>query len=630
MFASIAMAGALWLQAASAPKPIWPGYGVNIHFTAPALGEMELLGKAGFQYVRMDFVWSATETAPGVYDFSAYDGLLAQCKARGIRPLFILDYGNDLYQAGSPSTPAARDAFAKWAKSAVEHFRGQEILWEIWNEPNLGQFWKPEPSARDYTALAVATAKGMREADPDCRIIAPGVSGVDMKFLSDALTPELLGLIDGVSLHPYREGGPESVWEDIGQVRGLIREVAPEGRKDLPIICSEWGYSTAKGAVSEGRQAMYLSRMWLINRAAGVPVSIFYDWKDDGPNPEDREHRFGVVRENFDLKPAFIAAKELIAKFNGCTSFRRVPQGDPLRWVIVGAGNGKLVQAKWYQKDAGISFSNLPLSVKANKSLYASLTSGAAKATELPPVSFSALNIAFAPPIDDGGWCAVVDKMVAQPVKMEFRYRRSSNGANVTCYSTVEKSRFLEALATSDDSTTLTAGMAGKTDRPRKVEVVKFDPAGWSSVTYVENVASKAVEVTTAEKGFTFGYQFGKGWQYACLAPVGSVAIPTGATKLNVWIKPDGSGNALRARFRDESGQTFQVDLGVLDSATDRAGWRLVSISLSGEKANFWGGDGSGKPKGKLEWEALLLVDSINRENPRSGNIEVGPAAYEY
>ena len=77
----------------------------------------------------------------------------------------------------------------------------------------------------------------------------------------------------------------------------------------LPIVSSEWGYSTAEGAVSEARQADYLSRQWLANLAAGVHVSIFYDWRDDGNNARDREHRFETVRRNLEPKPSFLAAR---------------------------------------------------------------------------------------------------------------------------------------------------------------------------------------------------------------------------------------------------------------------------------------------------------------------------------
>ncbi len=104
------------------PGPLVPaGFGVNIHFTDPAPGEMVRFAEAGFALARIDLAWDAVERRRGVYDFGAYDRLVAHLAKAGTRPLFILDYGNPLYddrrpprtrKPGSPSrgTPPRRQA----------------------------------------------------------------------------------------------------------------------------------------------------------------------------------------------------------------------------------------------------------------------------------------------------------------------------------------------------------------------------------------------------------------------------------------------------------------------------------------------------------------------------------------
>src|SRR5689334_25384130 len=96
------------------PRPgvVPDGLGVNIHFTDPRPGEMEMLAAGGFRFVRMDFGWGAIERQRKVYDFAAYDRLMAALEARQIRAVFILDYGNPLYDGGlAPHTDAGREAF---------------------------------------------------------------------------------------------------------------------------------------------------------------------------------------------------------------------------------------------------------------------------------------------------------------------------------------------------------------------------------------------------------------------------------------------------------------------------------------------------------------------------------------
>src|SRR5687767_13147795 len=72
------------------------GAGVNIHFTDAKAGEMKMLSSA-FRIVRMDFFWGSIEKEKGVYDFSAYDRLMKSLDEHKVRALFILDYGNPLY-----------------------------------------------------------------------------------------------------------------------------------------------------------------------------------------------------------------------------------------------------------------------------------------------------------------------------------------------------------------------------------------------------------------------------------------------------------------------------------------------------------------------------------------------------
>jgi hypothetical protein len=105
---------------AAGPHPSLPAkvipdcLGVNIHFTKPQPGEMEMLAKAGFKWVRLDLTWAATERKPGEYDFSAYDGLVAELYKHKIRALFILDYGNPLYAASGDKQPGDAKVLAEF------------------------------------------------------------------------------------------------------------------------------------------------------------------------------------------------------------------------------------------------------------------------------------------------------------------------------------------------------------------------------------------------------------------------------------------------------------------------------------------------------------------------------------
>jgi len=56
--------------------------------------------------------------------------------------------------------------------------------------------------------------------------------------------------------------------------------------------------------------------MFMTNMENAIPLSIWYDWRHDGDDPSEGEHRFGIVRRPyrpdnvpvFEPKPAYLTA----------------------------------------------------------------------------------------------------------------------------------------------------------------------------------------------------------------------------------------------------------------------------------------------------------------------------------
>lgn len=359
----------------SASPAIPDGFGVNIHFTDPHPGEIKMLSEAGFRWVRMDLVWEDTETEPGRYDFSAYDRLLTGLEPFGIHALFILDYANHLYDNGAPPrTEATRQAFARWAVAAGKHFAGRGALWEIYNEPNQAGFWRPQPNAQEYAALALTVGRAFRAALPAEKLIGPATSEIDFDFVESCFKAGLLEYWSAVSIHPYRRDDPETAARDYCRLRELIKNYVqsstsnvqspsstrsvsdgPGPQKDIPIISSEWGYSAVWPSLSEEKQAELLARSWLTNLANGIALSIWYEWHDDGVDPREPEHHFGTVSNSYyqnrdpvyDAKPAYLAVKTLSTFFSGYRFQQRLNLGNGDDYVLVFQKGSDLRYAAW-------------------------------------------------------------------------------------------------------------------------------------------------------------------------------------------------------------------------------------------------------------------------------------------
>ena len=349
------------------PEAVTPaGVGVNIHFVTGHEKDLDLIAAAGFRFIRMDFGWSAIETEKGKYNWSEYEALVKNLAERGIRAVFILDYSNPLYEqevtstnplthqshrtTASPQHPESIAAFAAWAAAAAQRFHGKHILWELWNEPNI-DFWSPKPDVRQYSALAVAAAKAIRQADPGATIIGPASSGFPWEFLETFFQSGILGYLDAVSIHPYREPkrGPETATADYAKLRALIDNHTPPSKKGpIPILSGEWGYSSWERGVTPETQADFIVRQQLANLLNHVPLSIWYDWKNDGDDPKENEHNFGTVQPDLTPKPAYQAIKVFTRELGGYRVERRVQTENEKDYVLVfAAADGKQKLAAW-------------------------------------------------------------------------------------------------------------------------------------------------------------------------------------------------------------------------------------------------------------------------------------------
>jgi hypothetical protein len=301
--------------------PVSALIGVNIHFIRPDTRLLDLAKSAGFGFIRMDLFWPMVEKSASQYDFSEYDLLMRALEERGMGALFILDYGNPLYYDGpggfndkwGPQTAATRAAYARFALAAAKHYSGRKVMLEVWNEPNVAHFWLPATHPANYGLLANEAYKAVKEEIADVPIIAGAASGCDAAFLGQVFDVPGLANVDAVSIHPYRDRAPETFVQERILVQDVLRRKT--GRGDIPLYSGEWGYpSTMFGGRSDAawkKQAAYAVRLILINILSGVPKTVWYDLKDDGTDPSNIEHNFGLLTENAAAKPAFNAVKTL-------------------------------------------------------------------------------------------------------------------------------------------------------------------------------------------------------------------------------------------------------------------------------------------------------------------------------
>ncbi len=656
----------------TSPMILPAGLGVNIHFTHPQPGEMEQLAAAGFTFVRMDLGWNHIEKAKGQYDWSAYESLLKSLKPYNIRTVFILDYINPLYDDNeSPHTDQGRKAFATWAVAAVKHFAGRGIVWEMYNEPNI-HFWRPTPNTDDYIKLALATGKALRASAPNEIYVGPACSRIDFPFLEACFKGGVLEYFDAVSVHPYRPHGPETVAADYRKLRALIEQYKPAG-KSIPIFSGEWGYSSAWNNVSEDKQGEMLSRQWLTNISEGIPLSIWYDWHDDGTDPKESEHHFGTVHNDYTPKPAYLAAQELTTTLRGFHFNKRLFIGDNpddhlllfsndndaaqvvlAAWTTSREGHAirigdlsiQLTQTPQYLKPAGELLLKLAAwpTIPREQLVKAPIDIASQHLTRGQPSFLLKTPWSADPPIQQHSEILITNAVTITP-HPPYAGRTKVDVANS---SGEPFDGFVTLLEAKKDNTEPVHFAAGQT--AQQIWITPANQLSDSAFGTMQLLDSAHHPLFTAPKyryviveldntncamradgdrdvqstqHITFGgvsvagvisYNFDAGWKFARLVStdkkVNQIEGKPKSLSLEVQIEGEPSGDQLHMRFIDATNQTFQPDGPKLNFKEPR----FVNFPLDGSSGSHWGGANDGIVHYPIRFDSILLIDSANRQ----------------
>jgi len=257
---------------------------INLNVYDATDAQLQQIVDAGFKFVRWDLWWEGTEPKKGLYDWRVADRLMARAKAKGLRVMMLLAYGNPLYTSdtGAPNTPVSRAAYARYAAAAAARYAHQGVIWEIYNEPNLPGWWA-NPNAADYAALVNATADAIRGVSADEWIIGLTTEMIrsdNRAYLTQVLsTPGVLAKLDGVGIHPYTTSAPETTAAGWAEVRSLIESKRPADHP-VALLAGEQGYLRNWTGITPEVQATYNVRAALFNLTQGIGFTNLFSYND--------------------------------------------------------------------------------------------------------------------------------------------------------------------------------------------------------------------------------------------------------------------------------------------------------------------------------------------------------------
>jgi polysaccharide biosynthesis protein PslG len=326
----------------SGAPPLRAGLIVNaLDARAHRGAELARARSLGVRWMREELRWGAIETRPGRYRWARFDALMAAAARADLRVLPLL-LGTPRWAGRAPlALPDDPADFGVFAAAAAARYGPGGTFWrarpsldaglaprwfELWNEPYTERYSSGGVDPARYAAMVRAATLDGRAANRATRWLMAAEltyedgAGARRQWLTAlaAADPGLMGLLDGVAVHPYGFGAPGA---DDGiplpfrfdRIDAIARTLTLLGAARVPLWITEIGWSTCQARPdcgSELDQAQRIADVFTRVRrrplSARVRAVFVYHLHDfPGRQGHDREAHYGLLRTNGTRKPAW-------------------------------------------------------------------------------------------------------------------------------------------------------------------------------------------------------------------------------------------------------------------------------------------------------------------------------------
>jgi len=252
------------------------------------------IADCGVKKARILSGWMKTETEKGIYDFSWLDSIVDNLIKRSIEPWVCLCYGNPLYNDMAKTVFGAvgcapifseeeKQAWINYVKAVVTRYQGKVTYYEIWNEPDGDATWKHGINAKELGEFTLATAKAVKEVNPDAKTIGGALCQRRLDFLNTAFLTGMGEYLDFISFHEYTHD-ERFVYEKVESFRALAKRYNPK----IEMIQGESGSQSRSGghgalkliSWTEEIQAKQLARHTIADLLSDIHFTSYFSSVD--------------------------------------------------------------------------------------------------------------------------------------------------------------------------------------------------------------------------------------------------------------------------------------------------------------------------------------------------------------
>jgi polysaccharide biosynthesis protein PslG len=284
-------------------------------------------------WIRFDINWSAIQTGgPTSYNWAPYDNVVTATTARGMKVLGMIGYTPSWARPGGTSdkTPPTNLAdYANFAKAAVARYSAMGVhAYEVWNEPNIVNFWSPAPDPARYAQMLKLAYGAIKSADPSATVVSAGLSPYGaygerdtthvnpLTYLEAMYANGAGGSFDALGWHPYNYPWglsyyAWSAWSQMSETTPNVRSImTARGDSAKQVWVTEFGAPTGSTTrdLTEAAQAQLVTEFYgKLKDWSWAGPGFFYSYRDNGTNKSDVEQNFGLLHYDWSAKPSYAA-----------------------------------------------------------------------------------------------------------------------------------------------------------------------------------------------------------------------------------------------------------------------------------------------------------------------------------
>jgi hypothetical protein len=232
--------------------------------------------------------WTFLEPHKGDWHFDSLDKLVTLAANHGASVLLTFGRtppwasalsGNGVDPKKSETIPAkSMDDWRDFVRKVATRYKGKIQAYEVWNEPNLAQFYGGDVPT--LVAMTKEAAQIIHSIDPAALVVSPSPTGPQgLEFLRQFLSAGGGQYVDVIGYHLYVTPDPP---EEIAGLAQQVKSIVAQHHLNLPVWDTETGWSKPKYFSSNEEASAWLARAMLLAWVSGIDRFYWYAWDNRG------------------------------------------------------------------------------------------------------------------------------------------------------------------------------------------------------------------------------------------------------------------------------------------------------------------------------------------------------------